>query len=344
MPLVSARASVWQEPHLATNCLLAGDQVGVVAALDRAARRGERERGERAERRRARREPAQRAARARYLRPVRACVRLMSGRNTIRTGGCLDGRSRARHAPAAPVSRASAGSSSSPRAAAITPRATPSHDQRSRTVATRPLRARSRSAGSAVQPAARHAPRAPRTAPSSTGKDSRPATSAGTAAASASLTSARPGVGGADGQRAAGGRLGGDHPERLRERARHDQRLARRQQLGELLVLEAAGEHDALAQRAARRRGSARAPRPREAVEEREQVAQRPRARRPSRLQRAPGPRDRPRPLEVAGRQRARAAARSPRGRRRSRRPRAARAARARARAARRRAAGRRPC
>ena len=51
---------------------------------------------------------------------------------------------------------------------------------------------------------------------------------------------------GADRQRAASGSLGGDHPERLREGARHDHRLACRQQLGELLVLEAAAEHDAL--------------------------------------------------------------------------------------------------
>ena len=58
-------------------------------------------------------------------------------------------------------------------------------------------------------------------------------------------------MGGADRQRAAGGGLGGDHAERLGERARHDERLARGQQLRELLVVEPPGEHDAL--------GSARA-------------------------------------------------------------------------------------
>ena len=86
-------------------------------------------------------------------------------------------------------------------------------------------------------------------------------------------------MGGADRQRAARGRLGGDHPEGLRERARHDQRLARR----------------AAARRAPRARGarsnttrspSARAASQvalalgaREAVEEREQMAQRVRGR-----------------------------------------------------------------
>ena len=57
-------------------------------------------------------------------------------------------------------------------------------------------------------------------------------------------------MGGADRQHAAGRRLGGHHAERLGERARHDQRLARRQQLGQLLVVEATGEHDALLERA----------------------------------------------------------------------------------------------
>ena len=48
--------------------------------------------------------------------------------------------------------------------------------------------------------------------------------------------------------------LGGDHPERLRERARRHQRLGRRQQVGQLVVLQAAREGDALEPRVAARR------------------------------------------------------------------------------------------
>ena len=62
-----------------------------------------------------------------------------------------------------------------------------------------------------------------------------------------------PRVRGADRQHAARGGLGRDHPERLGERARHDQRAACGQQLGELVVLEAPGEHDPLAERRGRR-------------------------------------------------------------------------------------------
>ena len=54
MPLVSARASVWQDAALGDERLLADDQVGVVGALDRAAGRRERERAEQPRARRAR--------------------------------------------------------------------------------------------------------------------------------------------------------------------------------------------------------------------------------------------------------------------------------------------------
>ena len=47
-------------------------------------------------------------------------------------------------------------------------------------------------------------------------------------------------VAGDDRQRAARGRLGRDHPERLRERARHRERLGRGEHVGELRVLEPA--------------------------------------------------------------------------------------------------------
>ena len=41
---------------------------------------------------------------------------------------------------------------------------------------------------------------------------------------------------------AAGGGLGGDHPERLREDRRHDGRVGERQQVDEVAVLERARE------------------------------------------------------------------------------------------------------
>jgi hypothetical protein len=50
------------------------------------------------------------------------------------------------------------------------------------------------------------------------------------------------------GQRPAGGRLGGDHPERLRERAGHDHRVCRGEQIGEFAVIEPAGPDDPVAQ------------------------------------------------------------------------------------------------
>ena len=59
---------------------------------------------------------------------------------------------------------------------------------------------------------------------------------------------AEPRVVGDDRQRAAGGGLGGDHPERLGERARDRHRLGRGQQVGELGVVEPPGPRDAVAQ------------------------------------------------------------------------------------------------
>ncbi len=153
---------------------------------------------------------------------------------------------------------------------------------------------------------------------------------------------------GAYGERAAGGRLDGDHPEGLGEGARHDDRLAHGQQQRELLVVEAPGERRALGAALAPPRDSARAARP-ELVEEGEQVAQRPapspppagprsRSRARGRGRRSPGPRRGRRERSPRG------GARAPRDRSRIRRPRAARRGSARARAATRRSADRRPC
>ena len=180
-------------------------------------------------------------------------------RNTIPSSGCLGGAPR-------PPARRSSGPLERARArrcaAAITPRATLSQDQRSRTVAheTRARLRRSSAVGArASPPRARRSPARRRRRP---GRRARPAASARQRAASASLTSARPECAALIGQHAAGGRLGGDHPERLREGARHDQRLARGQQLDQLVVLEAPGEARTRSRERARRaRGSARAPR-----------------------------------------------------------------------------------
>ena len=146
-----------------------------------------------------------------------------------------------------------------------------------------------------------------------------------------SATSARPEWRGDDRQRAAGGGLGRDHPEGLRERARHDHRLGGREQVGELVVLEAPGQVDALGQPAAAAAVGAR---------------RRPgrRGTPPSSAARAPSsPRGRAGGVEIAARRARPRAARGPRGRRRSRPPEPRRAARARARAARPPAAARRP-
>ena len=84
----------------------------------------------------------------------------------------------------------------------------------------------------------------------------------------------QPGVAGDDRQRAAGGRLRGDHAERLGERARHRQRLGGGQHVGELLVLEPPGPVHA--RRASPRGGGAVGARPRrpERVEERGELGQ----------------------------------------------------------------------
>ena len=131
-------------------------------------------------------------------------------------------------------------------------------------------------------------------------------------------------------QCAAGRGLGGDHAERLRERARHRHRLGRRQHVGQLGVVEPARPGDPVGHAAGRR---AVAVRILQRVEEGGQVRQL------GAVLAAQGPRR----LEVAALEvRARAARARP-GRPRSRRPAAARAARARAPAARRPAAARRP-
>ena len=95
-------------------------------------------------------------------------------------------------------------------------------------------------------------PRAGRPRRSATGAPRRDA-----AAASARATSAMPEWPATTGQRAAGGRLGGDHAERLGERARHRHRLRGGQHVGELLVLEPAGPVHAVGSRRGGGAGSA---------------------------------------------------------------------------------------
>ena len=103
----------------------------------------------------------------------------------------------------------------------------------------------------------------------------------------------QPGVRRAHRQDPAGRRLGGDHPERLRERRGHDLRLAGRQQVGELLVLEPPGQHAALRQPRGRREVRLAVRRRPDLLEEGVQVVQRPP------LAAAPG--ELLRPLQVAG-------------------------------------------
>ncbi len=154
----------------------------------------------------------------------------------------------------------SGSSSSRPSAAAITPRATPSHDQRSRTVATIASRVRSRGPPAPAPSHASSRPAEPfddRALQREGEQRRRPP--GGAASASAPATSARPGVVGADRQRPAGGRLGRDHPERLREGAGDDLGGERRQQVAQLVVLQPPGPDDPLAQQRGGRRGSGRA-------------------------------------------------------------------------------------
>ena len=169
----------------------------------------------------------------------------------------------------------------------------------------RPASASAARASASSQPTTRSAIAS--TARSSTGKDSSSPAAGGTPAASASLTSASPEWAALIGKRPAGGRLRGDHPEGLREGARHDERLARGQQLGELLVLEPAGEHDALGERGRGRAGSARAARPAGRRGTRAGAAGAA-ARRRACSSGAPRQRDLPRLPEVAGGERARRA------------------------------------
>ena len=232
MPLVSAWASVWHEPHLATNACLptirfassppltAQPAVPSASATSSAT-------------------PPMRLTACRAYGPSPDARLLARGKLTAkpyptrRRAGKILGSRRGAGA------HGSSSASRSPLAAAITPRATPSHDQRSRTVATSPARVRARSSASAdSQPMIAAA--SARTASSSTANDSHAAASAGIAPREhrADLGEAR--VRRADRHRAACRRLGGDHPERLGKRARHDHRLAGGEQIGELLVLESA--------------------------------------------------------------------------------------------------------
>ncbi len=105
-------------------------------------------------------------------------------------------------------------------------------------------------------------------------------------------------MGCADGQRPAGGSLGGHHPEGLGERARHHHRAARGQQLRQLLVLQATGQQDPLRQRPGRRQIALRG-RACKAVQELQQIAQRLFG--GATLQHSPGARELPHPLQLAG-------------------------------------------
>ena len=165
--------------------LLAVDHVGVVAALDRAAGRAERDAGERQA------PPARAAPEPRAGAPsatVRGgnCDKLMGGGTLSEAGGC-----RRRSAPRG----ARSGRLQAVEFAAARPRSPrarhPSHDQRSRTVATSPARVRARSARSAgARPPG--AARGPRTARRRSGRTASPRPARAARAASASLTSAAP--------------------------------------------------------------------------------------------------------------------------------------------------------
>ena len=198
-----------------------------------------------------------------------------------------------------------------PRAAATTParHAVPREALAGRRDERRARRGRARPRG-ACSHADRGARRGRATAPSPTANDSHGARlGAAPRAASVARDLGQPGVVGDDRQRAAGRRLGGDHAERLGERARDDLRLAGRQQRRELVVLEAAGRARRGRERARRPRGRPRAPVALEGVEERQQVAQR-RAR--AALGARPACASARTRVEVAGGQRARAGARAP--------------------------------
>ena len=256
MPLVSpARACGRSRTWPRTACLPT-IRLALSAPFTDAAAGGEREppRAQRPARRARPRSPTRPRARRRSLRGRPGAHR---GRNTIRTAGGPVGGRRARPAGAAQGSRS--------------PPARP-RGRRDHAVARRPPRT---SARAPSRPAPRACARAAPASASSqrqqplgdrldgavvdAGRTASAAACAGTPRGErlADLRQAR--VGRADRQRPAGGGLGGDHPEGLGEGARHDQRLARGQQLGELLVLEAAGEHDPLAAAPRRPPGSARA-------------------------------------------------------------------------------------
>ena len=94
--------------------------------------------------------------------------------------------------------------------------------------------------------------------------DERRAATAGSAASSPAATSARPEWRATTRRAARRGRLGGDHPERLGEHARHDAGVGEREQVAEVAMLERAGEQrrDARAQRACASSAARSGPKP----------------------------------------------------------------------------------
>ena len=284
-PVVPARSRTWQEPHFSTKALLAGDQVRL-ALVEPAGRQAERPPGR------------SRPAATKRLTLIRRGI-LWDRRRSVRA------RQGVEIAPAPPAS---------------TVRATPSHDQRSRvtaTIASRGGRARRPDAPS--QPVRQPASSLDRVRADVEGQ---PADAPRPGRARRAPRRPRPGPEwrATTGSAPAGGALGGDHAERLREGARDDERLGGRQQVGELVVLEPAGEGDA-------RRSAARAV---ARQERRSSGSSRPSSA-PSRVARGRRP---PAPPERSS---------ASRGSRRSRRPPAARPGLARAPAARPPAAGGRP-
>ncbi len=347
-PFVSARASVWHEPHLATNAFLPAITLTLSRPLtspqpDAASAPTEQPGHDRAAR------SAARTARG----PAGAAV-LAGRRGSSSEGGTLseraDAESLRRQALQDPPCRALRDGGAGRLTVSADPPGVPP-----------PPRARLRrpaptTSGCAPPRRARRA--SPRAAPAA------PAAHAITRSAIASTALVvdgeaqpcrgrrrqlggerlgdlgQPGVARDDRNRPARRGLRRDHPERLGERARGDQRAACRQQLRQLLVLQAARQHDALAERLGGGQ-IALAALALESVEERQQVAKRRRGR-PSRPAAFHG--DLAGAAEVPGGERAAPAPPAPRGRRRTRRPRGAPPARAPARAASSRPAGRRPC
>ena len=208
---------------LGDELLLAEDQVGVVGALHRAAG------GEQGERREQHRDGERTRTPRRVLRPGspasgRACLEIISERNTIRTGGRPDARS---GAPRRGVSGRSQDVQFAARRgdhAARDPLPGPAlAGRRDEPGARVRAQLRGRPSASRVRRSARA-----RTALSSIGNESHAAACAGTARGEHVAHLGQPRMRGADRQHAAGGGLRGDHPEGLGEGARHDQRLRTR--------------------------------------------------------------------------------------------------------------------